>query len=145
MTYATPSDVEVRLGRPASSAAETAQWQAWIDDAESIIRDGFAARGLDLDACIADGFPSVAAVIRVQCEAVLRRIANPDPGLTSVTRSIDDASFTTRREGPASDTLSPTDVEWGQLLPGAGDGAFSTRPGFEPDCRTDLDPFWVCP
>ncbi len=141
MTYATVQDVSDRLGRPISDPAEVTQVTAWLADVESIIEERFARAGLVLSAQIALDNPSLATVVRVESEAVIRRIYQPLPGRTSTTRSVDDASVTDRWEGSGTyDWL--TDGEWSDLLPSATAGAFSTRPGFEPD-RGLWPGFWL--
>lgn len=144
MTYATTTDVEVELGRVASSATETAQWQAWLDRIERTIARAFTRAGLVLATEVAAGDPTAEDVADVEVAAVVRKITNP-AGLTSVTRTLDDGTLTTRREGDDSgDPLLLTAAEWNALLPGgAGAGAaFSTRPGFEPDFA-DPDLLWT--
>lgn len=137
MSYAVPGDVEIELGRVASSVAETAQWQAWLDRVERAIERRFIAAGTTLAAEIALGSPTVEDVIDVEVAAVIRKIQSPMWGVTSVTRSLDDASVTTRNESgdESGDPLGLTDAEWLSLLPnGIGESdAFSTSPGFEPD------------
>lgn len=133
MAYATTSDVEVELGRPASSPTESSQWQAWLERVERAIVRGFSRAGLVLSDEIADGRVSAEDVADVEVARVLAKIENPT-GVTSVTRSIDDASITTRREGgEGGDPLWLNGSDWELLLPDASSGAFSTRPGFEPD------------
>lgn len=139
MSYANPNDVSVDLGRPAASVTETAQWQSWIDRVERDIARGFRRAGLDLADSVLNGDPSAADVVDVVVGAVVRKIQNPR-GLTSVTRSIDDASITERDEAGAAG-LYLTDEDWRSLLPFGRGGAFSTRPGFEPD--TGCDPLWM--
>lgn len=135
MSYALASDVEIELGRPASSAEETAQWEAWLDRVERAIERAFRRAGLVLADEVTAGDPTQQDVIDVEVAAVVRKIQNPQWGLTSVTRSIDDASVTTRSDGAdLGDPLSLTESEWFSLLPGSSyTGAFSTRPGFESD------------
>ena len=117
MAYATASDVEVELGRSSSSAAETAQWEAWLERVERAIRRRFTREGYDLDVQVALDAPSEADVIDVEVARVVDKINNP-AGYTSTTRTIDDASITTRREGIESgDGLTITDDEWASLLP----------------------------
>lgn len=140
MTYATVNDVATRLGRPISDPEEIAQVTAWLEDVESIIEARFTRAGLVLATQIALGAPTLAAVVRVECDAAIRRIYQPLPGRTSTTRSVDDASVTDRWEGQGTyDWL--TDGEWSDLLPSVTAGAFSTRPGFEPDIPTPR-PWW---
>jgi hypothetical protein len=140
MSYATPADVEVELGRSASSATETAQWQAWLDRVERAIARRFTQATLTLADQIALDDPTLQDVIDVEVAAVIRKIQNPAWGRTSVTRSVDDASITERNEGDESDPLLLVDDEWFALLPGYSySGAFSTRPGFEADTSDPVD------
>ena len=141
MTYAIPDDVAVELGRPASSQAETDQWQSWIDRVERAIARRFKRAGLDLAVQVAAGEPSDEDVADVEVAAVVRQVRYAEaaklvvPG-TSRTRSVDDGSITDRNDGRLDsgyDPLALTDGEWADLLPSGIGGAFSTRPGFEPD------------
>lgn len=134
MSYATTQDVAAALGRPSSSTDETAQWQWWLDAVERSIERAFRRAELTLGDQLALDDPTVADLVDVEVAAVVRKVQNPTWGHTSTTRSIDDASITTRNEGGDSgDPLSLTDDEWNALLPGSDSGAFSTRPGFETD------------
>lgn len=117
MAYATPSDVETELGRPATSAAETAQWEAWLERVERAIRRRFTREGYDLDEQIELDQPAEADVIDVEVARVVDKANNPG-GYTSTTRSIDDAAVTVRREGvESSEGLTISDAEWASLLP----------------------------
>ena len=131
-TYADVTDVATRLGRPISTAEEIAQVSAWLEDVEATIVARFLRAGLVLADQIALDDPSLATVVRIESAAVIRKMENPT-GITSVTRSIDDASVTERREGATTSSLGLLDAEWQDLLPGSVGGAFSTRPSFEPD------------
>ena len=121
MAYATASDVEVELGRSATSAAETAQWEAWLDRVERAIRRRFTREGYDLDEQISLDAPSESDVIDVEVARVVDKINNPTSSTsTTTTRSVDDASVsnTTRREGvETGEALTITDDEWASLLP----------------------------
>ena len=142
MTYATTDDVETELGRTATSATETAQWAAWLDRVERAIMRRFTRAGLVLADQITAGTLAAEDVADVEVAAVVRKVTNP-AGLTSVTRSLDDGSITTRREGDDNrDGLVITDEEWAALLPISGSAAFSTRPTFEPDDPT-ADLSWI--
>lgn len=117
MAYATASDVETELGRPATSPEEANQWEAWLERVERAIRRRFVREGYDLDEQVALDAPAEQDVIDVEVARVVDKINNPS-GITSVTRSVDDASITTRREGPDSgNALTITDDEWVALLP----------------------------
>ncbi len=131
MAYATASDVEVELGRPAASVAESAQWEAWLDRVERAIVRRFTREGYVLDDQIAAGAPTEQDLIDVEVARVVDKVNNP-AGYTSVTRSVDDASVTTRREGvESSDGLSLTKADWASLLPVVANRAkaFSLMPG----------------
>lgn len=135
MVYATASDVAVQLGRSAVSAAEGDQWDAWLATVERSIGRLFSRSGFDLDAQVALGEPTALEVADVMIAAVIRKIQNPNWGETSYTKSLDDGSVTRRREGGADgDPLALIDGELSSLLPIRRSGAFSTRPGFMPDC-----------
>lgn len=152
MSYASPSDVVVELGRPAASPAESDQWQAWLDRVERRIARGFRRAGLVLDDQIALGDPLDSDVIDAEVAAVIRKIQNPTWGKTSTTRSVDDASITDRNDSAGdADPLDLLEDEWDSLLPGTDAQAFSTRPGFEADFYSPIpqttfnatDPAWV--
>lgn len=132
-TYADATDVETELGRPAISPAETAQWTAWLDRVERAVERRFTRAGLVLPDQVADDDPSAATVRDVMVAAVLRKIANPT-GTTSVTRSVDDATITTRHERENDgDPLAVTTAEWEALLPARTSNMYTVRPSFEPD------------
>jgi hypothetical protein len=131
MAYATTSDVAAELGRLASSYAETEQWQAWIERVERTIERGFRRAGLVLSDVVFSGTLTSGDVRDVEVAAVIRKIQNPTWGLTSTTRSIDDAAVTTRREGGGeADPLDLLSDEWLALLPSKGNRghAFSVMP-----------------
>lgn len=135
MTYATLTDVSTRLGRPITLAAEIAQVEAWLGDVEAQIIARFTRAGLVLSAQIALDDPSLETIVRVEAEAVIRRIYQPLPGRTSQTVAVDDGSVTDRWESGRSAPVDGwlTASEWSDLLPSATTSAFSTRPGFESD------------
>lgn len=123
MAYATVADVEVRYGRPLTPG-ESAQASAWIDDLEGMILDRIPT----LEALILMGRPTLATLRRVICEAVIRKLQNPE-GLKSTTVAIDDYSTTKVKDSGLSDgSLRLTDDEWFDLLPGSSGDAFSIRP-----------------
>lgn len=130
MTYASAADVADELGRPVPTDDPTiAQWERWLSRVENMIR----ARIPDLDVLVTAGAPSEALVADIEAAVVARKVLNPE-GLRQVTRAIDDGSVTkTVDQMRSSGELALTDDEWGLLLPTADSGAFSTRPGFEPD------------
>lgn len=131
MAYATASDVAVELGRSASSAAEGEQWDAWIERVERTIERGFRRAGLVLADQVGLGEPTADDVRDVEVAAVIRKIQNPTWGESSYTRSVDDVSVTTRREGGGGDNpLTLSDDEWSDLLPSKPNAAraFSIMP-----------------
>jgi hypothetical protein len=142
MTYATAADVAVEIGRPAASADETAQWTAWLARVERAITRRFARAGLVLADQVTAGNPTADDVKDAEVAAVVRKITNP-LGLTSVTRTLDDGTVTTRRDGAEDvDGLALTEAEWEALLPSTNAAAFSTRPGFDPDTSTTVSS-WI--
>lgn len=125
MTYANVSDVSTRLGRPITDPNEVAQVEAWLDDVEALI----LARIPDLAENVAAGKPSASLVAMVEANAVVRKVKNPDG---KQNERIDDYSYGLNADAARGD-LFLTDAEWGLLTPASASGAFSTRPGFEPD------------
>jgi hypothetical protein len=121
MTYANLSDVSTRLGRPITDANEIAQVNAWLGDVEALI----LARIPDLADRVADGTPSTAVVAMVEANAVIRKLKNPDG---KVSEGIDDYNYRLN-ENSRKGELFLTDEEWALLLPGAGEGAWTIRPG----------------
>lgn len=139
MTYATVSDVAAELGRPIPSDVNVInQWNRWLSRVENII----VARIPDLAGRIAEGTLSAALVADVEAAAVARKAQNPE-GLRQTTKSIDDGSVT--KIVDQSRSVGEIDLlpeEWALLLPRADSGAFSTRPGFEPDRVPWHDEVW---
>lgn len=118
MTYATPDDVSVNLGRPLSDA-EVAQAVQWIGWAEATIARGPTGQaGRDLTEL------DPQAVQMVLVEAVTRRLRMPD-AVTQQTVSVDDASIT--RQFQRSSGLIDILPEWWEALGWAPSesGAFS--------------------
>lgn len=123
----TYTDVETSLGR-SLSGAEQAQATQWIADAYMLIQNHFKTDYIVLDPSLVD------YVVR---ESVAGRLRNGAPdGMSSITVAVDDANVTRRYEngdGTVTDWLLDG---WLDLLaPDRDSQAFSTRPGFEPDCR----------
>ena len=120
MTYATVADVATRLGRPISEPDEVAQVQAWLDDAEAIV----LSRIPTLPELVTGGVPTVAKLVMVESNAVIRKIRNPE-GYTSET--IDDYTYRYNEQVRRGDIFI-TDEEWALLLPGAQSGAWTITP-----------------
>ncbi len=121
MAYTNITDVATDLGRPLSES-EQAQVSAWIDRVEARVLQ----RIPDLPDRVVDaGY--LARLKGVVVDVVVRKLRNPE-GMRS--ERIDDYYYD--RGGQSAD-LSLTDLEWGELLPEAASGAFSTRPSFVAD------------
>lgn len=132
VAYADTTDVAAELGRPASSTSESTQWEAWIDRVERTIERRFSRLGLVLAEQVGIGDLTADDVMYVEVAAIIRKIDNPS-GLTSITRSVDDSSVTTRREGVDSgDPLELTEADWESLLPAHESEAFTIRPFGQP-------------
>lgn len=145
MAYAEVSHVARELGRAATGPAELQQWAAWIDRVERSIVSRFRRMGLDLDEQVQLDSPTADDVADVEVARVVDKVLNPNTRTTSVTRSVDDAAVTYRADAPevvGTDPLELTLADWARLLPGTEFGAFSTRPGFEPD-TAGVDVSWT--
>lgn len=117
----TTDDIAARLGRSLTTA-EAAQVALWIGDAEYLIdaRAERLERTVDLD--VRD---------RVVALAVVEMARNPN-NETRIDSAVDDARVS-RTISSSSGRVGISDEWWTWL--GLVDelGAFSTRPGFEPD------------
>lgn len=131
MSYANVTDVQIRLGRPITSAAEIAQVTAWLTDVEALIK----VRIPDLDQRVALGQIDEAIVALVEAQAVVRKVKNPDG---KQNERIDDYSYGLNTDAARGD-LFLTDEEWALLLPVSATGAFTIRPFGEPSSRV---PHW---
>lgn len=119
----TYSDVAVALGRPISDTNEQAQVTWWISAAELQIQ----ARLGDLSALDQD------VLNYVVVEAVAAKAQNPG---NAQYEAIDDYRYGLPAESRRVTILD----EWWQMLdPTISAGAFSSRPGFEPDTASALD------
>lgn len=135
MVYAIWQDVAADLGRPASevSAEEQEQWARWIDRVSGRI----ARRISDLNDRVAADPDYASTLTGVIVDVVVRRVNNPN-GFRS--ERVDDYYYDRQQGEPSS--LWLTDDEWRELGWFASSEAFSTRPGFEPDC-VPVWPLWV--
>lgn len=131
MSYANVTDVQIRLGRPITSAAEIAQVTAWLTDVEALIK----VRIPDLDQRVALGQIDEAIVALVEAQVVVRKVKNPDG---KQNERIDDYSYGLNTDAARGD-LFLTDEEWALLLPVSATGAFTIRPFGEPSSR---GPHW---
>lgn len=103
MAYATPADVEARLGRPLYEA-ETVIVDARLGDAELILRSKIPA----LDDNVAASATYEQAVVMVESDMVIRLIKNPD-GFMQESKA--DYSYM-RATGFASGRLEVLPEEW---------------------------------
>lgn len=118
MTYAVVTDVAVRLGRTVSDAAEIAQINAWIADAEAFIKN----RIQDIADRVTAGTPDADTVKAVVAAAVCRKALNPEG---KKDQRVDDFSYGLHPDAARAD-IHFTDDEWARLLPEAGaEGAFT--------------------
>ena len=124
----TTDDIAARLGR-SLSAAEAAQVALWIGDAEYLIdaRAERLERTIDLD--VRD---------RVVALAVVEMARNPQ-NETQVDVAIDDGRVS-KRYSSSTGKVGITDEWWSWLGLAGSSGAFSTRPGFEPDAAWPVWP-----
>lgn len=130
MTYATVSDVATRLGRPISDAAEIAQVNAWLGDVESIIE----ARVGPLAIAVTAGTLTTGTIVRVECQAVIRKVQNPDG---KVAENVDDYGYR-YNENVRRGELFLTDEEWASLTPASSSAAFTITPYGVAGYRSDL-------
>ncbi len=125
MAFATPSDVEVRLGRSLTDS-ETGQAVAYLDDVEAEI----AGRLGDLTGKVTDPV-FLALLIRVEASAAKRVFLNPG-GIRQHSESVDDYSQSdTYDTSISTGGLYVSDDEWVLLGGGSsGSGSFSMAVGF---------------
>lgn len=109
VAYAVASDVSVRLGALLSTNFDAAQAEAFLDDAEQMIRVRFP----NLDAQVASGAINALNVVAVEASAVRRVMMNPE-GYTR--EQIDDWSGQ-RSAALADGLLFISDAEWASLSP----------------------------
>lgn len=126
MSIASVTDVQVRLGRPITDAAEIAQISAWLGDVEALIK----VRIPDLAQRVLDGLLDSEVVKLVEAQVVVRKVKNPDG---KQNERIDDYSYGLTADAARGD-LFLTDDEWDLLTPSATpSGAFTIRPFGAPD------------
>lgn len=117
MAYATPADVEARLGRELT-AEETALVSTRLEDAELILK----MRIPDLDQRIIDGLIIEAAVVMVESDMILRLIKNLDGY-----ESENDGSYGYQlRVEVASGLLEVLPADWNRL--GIRGGVYTIKP-----------------
>lgn len=135
MAFTNITEVGVRLGRPITDPEEIKQVNAWIADVESIIR----TRIRDLPERVETGKIHLEDLTRVICNAVIRKIKNPDG---KQNERIDDYSYGLT-EDAARGELFLTEDEWSSLLGVASDGdAFTIRHVPEPGYADEVCDGW---
>lgn len=119
MTYAVFTDVATRLGRTISDALEIAQINAWISDAESLMRERIPG----IDASVVLNTPTLDTVKSVIANVVVRKANNPEG---KKDERIDDYSYGLHADAARPD-IHFTDDEWARLMPAAAgkEGAFT--------------------
>lgn len=124
MTYGNPSEVAVLLGF-AFTSAQSAQAQAFLDDAEWQIKQRFP----DLAERLAAGTVTIETLARVEVRAVRRIMLNPDG---KDNEKIDDYSYGFNSD-IANSEVAISDEEWSWLLPQGTPGeSFSIKLGSSP-------------
>lgn len=118
MAVATYNDVAIALGRPITNPAEQAQVTYWLNAVELQIKARLG-NVADLDQDV---------LKYVEVEAVATKMQNPN-GYQSET--IDDYTY---RFGAETRRVTILPEWWDLLRPGTAPDAYSTRPGFQPDC-----------
>ena len=135
MAYATPDDVEARLGRELDDS-ESRLVQTRLEDVELLIK----TRVPDLDAEIMSGEIDADLVVMIEAEAILRLVRNPE----GYTQETDGTYSYTISKDVASGRLSLLDSEWWRL--GIGQGIYSIAPhvdiprGYPDTWRTICEP-----
>ncbi|GGM64772.1 hypothetical protein GCM10012275_39190 [Longimycelium tulufanense] len=132
MAYASPADVQARLGRPLADS-ERQLVTTRLDDAERLI----LTRIPDLAAKVTEGVLDSELVAQVEADAVLRLVRNPEG-----VQSESDGSYSyTLAERVASGLLEILPDEWALL--GVRAGAFTIRPHVDvPFTRWPPDLWW---
>jgi hypothetical protein len=125
MAFATPSDVEVRLGRPLVGT-EIGQADAYLDDVEAEI----TSRLGDITGRATDPV-FLALLIRVEASAAKRVFLNPG-GIRQHSESVDDYSQSdTYDTSISTGGLYVSDDEWVLLGGGSsGSGSFTMLAGY---------------
>jgi hypothetical protein len=111
MAYATPADVESRLGRDLTSEEE-AQVTELLEDVEALIK----LRIPDLDDKVTAGTIPERIVVMVEVNAVIRVLRNPE---AYVSETDGNYSYTRSSDG-ASGYLEILPQEWDWLFGGGG-------------------------
>ena len=127
----TPDDIDTNLDRPLTPA-EIARLTRWITDAETLISTRAASESIEPNPAV------YAMVVRMAVENRWEHSRNG--GASAVTVAVDDGTVTRRYENGRGSAWWFLGEWWGWLMPGSESGAFSTRPGFEPD-RAAIDPW----
>lgn len=111
MAYATPVDVETRLGRDLTPEEE-AQVTELLEDVETLIK----LRIPDLDVKVSDGTIPERLVVMIEVNAVVRVLRNPE---AYVSETDGNYSYTRSNDG-SSGYLQILPNEWDWLFGGGG-------------------------
>lgn len=130
--------IATRLGvaTPTNDSPTGKQWLAWIDDATLLIRLRAESLGLTFEGLDPE------ALDRVVTLAVVAMARKPDDS-TTLDVAIDDGRVSRRYES-STGRVGILDEWWSWLGLTSPSGAFSTRPGFDPDA-VSLDPWATLP
>lgn len=127
MSYASTSDVAVQMLAASLTAAQEAKATALLPLADRIINRA----GTDVAIRVAAD-ADFAAVVKVIAASLVARALTEEGGATETQESVDDYSYRTRRETPASEGMVLTDFELDLLAADEEDlttAAFSIQPG----------------
>lgn len=117
MAYATPQDVEARIGRELTPE-ETLQVSELLEDVETLIRIKIP----DLDAKVDDGTIPERLIVMIEVNAVVRVLRNPEAYVSET-----DGNYSyTRSTNGASGYLEILPLEWDWLF--GGNGMFQIIP-----------------
>lgn len=138
MAYATPTDVEARIGRELTPD-ENLQVSELLEDVETLIRIKIP----DLDAKVAEGTIPERLVVMIEVNAVVRVLRNPDAYVSET-----DGNYSyTRSANGASGYLEILALEWDWLF--GGNGMFQIVPispfGGRVEGARQPDAHLICP
>jgi hypothetical protein len=138
VSYASTADVATQMLVESLTALQAAKATALLPLADRVINRA----GADVAArVLADA--DFAAVVRVVAASLVARALTEDGGATETSEQIDDYSYRTRRETPASEGMILTDYELDLLAEDGEDAtvaAFSVVPGGSAPYLTAPDP-----
>jgi hypothetical protein len=143
VSYASVADVATQLLLASLSAVQEAKATALLPLADRVINRA----GTDVAARVAAD-ADFAAVVRVIAASLVARALTEEGGATETQEAVDDYSYRTRREVPASEGMVLTDYELDLLAEDDVDAtvaAFSVIPGGSDPYLTMPDPLGSYP